>query len=628
MHRLLVLLLFVNSILIADNTVDALLKSYAKESDLSYQTKDDFNGQLIVYTRDDLQRMQVHSLSDILKTLPFFTYGLSNTGLTDITYEHGSVTRQTFFKIYFNDHEITSPFYGQGLSFVSKMDLGMVDHIEIYQHSASAGFDVDGAIVVIKLYAKKVERELGGSLSAHHANDSTKVHNIYFANKTENFSYITYGTFLDYQNENITHQMQELKHDQRAKSLYAIVQKDQHTFDWHFLSGNAQRHMGLSLDATPLRSESDLRYTRFGYIGTFFDTIDAKISYTKAQHNTYDNDDKPTIYDNAIPYKKTVIDLAEEQFVITLSQTYNDARNKLAYSASHRVRLFDYIADFDGDTQSLRYVFPYHREAVSSFDLYDRYRLNSHITLLAEMKLSWYDNDVAIYQDETHNYRVGGMFQKGYWHYEAFLSHTERNTVPYYYLPFSTTLEVNAQPLTPEVIRSWSNELRYTINDETYKMVINSARLEDMLTKSGTRYVNSAFIEKHHNLLLAYEKVFDHHNNISLQWFRTEKELQTKRTVGYGGLIRWMNAYNHMSFFHELVWRNGFYDQPSGVDMSFVYRYSVNDDFILSIKGENIFNDAQNIIQSRNDPYTHSTTTLEPFSPITKRFWLGIEYTF
>jgi iron complex outermembrane receptor protein len=47
------------------NDIDSLLSDYAQESELSIKTKDESAGSLVIYTRDDLERMQVESLRDI-----------------------------------------------------------------------------------------------------------------------------------------------------------------------------------------------------------------------------------------------------------------------------------------------------------------------------------------------------------------------------------------------------------------------------------------------------------------------------------------------------------------------------------------------------------------------------------
>ena len=65
----LTLLLFINSILFADN-LDNLLEEYKISSDLSNKTLDEKVGHLTVYTQQQLKQMQYNKLSDVIKELP------------------------------------------------------------------------------------------------------------------------------------------------------------------------------------------------------------------------------------------------------------------------------------------------------------------------------------------------------------------------------------------------------------------------------------------------------------------------------------------------------------------------------------------------------------------------------
>ena len=66
-------ILFVTLPLYAED-IGALLGAYQRASELSNKTKDESAGSLIIYTRDDLERMQANTLKDIIKSLRFFQY--------------------------------------------------------------------------------------------------------------------------------------------------------------------------------------------------------------------------------------------------------------------------------------------------------------------------------------------------------------------------------------------------------------------------------------------------------------------------------------------------------------------------------------------------------------------------
>ena len=74
MYKIVVVLIsFFITVASADD-FDTLLHDYHQASDLSLKTKNEAIGNIIVYTRNDLERMQVNSLKDVLKSMRFFSY--------------------------------------------------------------------------------------------------------------------------------------------------------------------------------------------------------------------------------------------------------------------------------------------------------------------------------------------------------------------------------------------------------------------------------------------------------------------------------------------------------------------------------------------------------------------------
>ena len=54
--------------------ISELLQKLNNTEELYHKTKIESAGLLILYTRDDLERMQTYKLKDVLKSLRFFTY--------------------------------------------------------------------------------------------------------------------------------------------------------------------------------------------------------------------------------------------------------------------------------------------------------------------------------------------------------------------------------------------------------------------------------------------------------------------------------------------------------------------------------------------------------------------------
>lgn len=61
--------------LFSDENIEMLLKQYRSESELSKITEKESAGLANIFTRDDLEKMQAHTLLDVLKTEVLCLFG-------------------------------------------------------------------------------------------------------------------------------------------------------------------------------------------------------------------------------------------------------------------------------------------------------------------------------------------------------------------------------------------------------------------------------------------------------------------------------------------------------------------------------------------------------------------------
>lgn len=128
-------------------SIDNLLGVYAQEADLSNKTKKESAGHVTVYTRHDLDRMQVKSLSELLKNIAYFKYNEDTYGYTDLTYQDFQPSKSNSFRVYLNNYEIVTPYHGKGLTLFSQIDFGLIDHVEIYRGIPSFEFGIEPVIM-------------------------------------------------------------------------------------------------------------------------------------------------------------------------------------------------------------------------------------------------------------------------------------------------------------------------------------------------------------------------------------------------------------------------------------------------------------------------------------------------
>ena len=195
-----VLILFVSMFFSSSygDALDTLLQNYKKESELSNKTKNESAGNLIVYTRDDLERMQVESLKDILKSLRFFAYAENRIAQPDILNQDPIAYYSKSVRVYLNENELLTAITGSGLILFGDMEMDFIDHVEIYQGFPSFDFGIEPATIVIRLYTKTVEHDEGGRVKATLGTYGANKQNAYYAHSDDEYSYFVYLNFKVY----------------------------------------------------------------------------------------------------------------------------------------------------------------------------------------------------------------------------------------------------------------------------------------------------------------------------------------------------------------------------------------------------------------------------------------------
>ena len=115
-HIIITLVLSLNLQLSADEIGD-LLNDIEVKTDLSQKTQLENSGVSFIYTRDDIDRMQITNLKDILKSVYPVGYNENRFGVSDpftSGSNHPFVSSQ--IRLFIDNQEITTGLFGSGLS--------------------------------------------------------------------------------------------------------------------------------------------------------------------------------------------------------------------------------------------------------------------------------------------------------------------------------------------------------------------------------------------------------------------------------------------------------------------------------------------------------------------------------
>jgi len=136
--------------------------------------------------------MQAYTLKDILKSIPFFTYQEAGAATPGIAIATQVVNYMPTFRLYIDDHEVSSTYFGSAFYVYGDMNLGFVDHIEIYQGGNGIEFGSEPSLSTIRIYTKKPSRENGSQVQVLTDNNASSSGYIYYGEKTEDLEYSGY----------------------------------------------------------------------------------------------------------------------------------------------------------------------------------------------------------------------------------------------------------------------------------------------------------------------------------------------------------------------------------------------------------------------------------------------------
>lgn len=252
MKYFVILLLFVTNVIVQAGDIDALLERYKSESELSKKTKDENAGHLIVFTRDDLERMQVETLKDVLKSIRFFRYLENRVGESDVFNADPILYSSKSIRVYLNDNELVMPVAGSGFLLFGNMDMDFIDHVEVYEGFPSLEFAIEPATIVIKLYTKVAQRDAGSRAKALVASHGSHKENIYTAGFMQNnIAYFAYANHKEEKRNTYELEGQTIQRDRKVNQFYASFEKGKQKLELHALENKGDAFLGVVPYAVP-----------------------------------------------------------------------------------------------------------------------------------------------------------------------------------------------------------------------------------------------------------------------------------------------------------------------------------------------------------------------------------------
>ena len=605
--------------------LDSLLEQYKSESELSKKTKDENAGHLIVFTRDDLERMQVETLQDVLKSTRIFRYLENRIGEPDMLNMDPVLYSSKSIRIYLNDNELVMPITGSGFLLFGNMDMDFIDHVEIYEGFPSFEFAIEPATIVIKLYTKVAQRDAGSRIKGLVASHSSHKENIYTAGFTKNnIAYFAYANHKENNRETQSVENETVKRDQKINQFYASFEKDKNKIELHALTSDNDAFLGIIPYAVPQTASIKHRF-----LNASFDTVSNDETLSFQASYIYSNGEYDTQYTSPVgfinPYNRfqqknktnTLTLLGKKKF------TFDMHTLSIGLQYRHKDFMFD---DIKKDFVSVPEKQGYDREDIYSIFLEDSIYFTQYDLVGISGMIQFYDRNKEMKNESVSQLRLSYVHSKKRWIAKTFLSRQELVPEPY----MTAAVHVGNPELKPEVYSSATQEVSY----KTKKILAR--------TVFGYENTKRFLIPNIFGVMQNSQKDLDvYYAAVEFNYFFRQKDkltLQADYTKIYGTdvnedvkhynyLVRMLNTVGKFDIFNELVINKGFANLDTGYDYSAGIKYRATADFHVGIKGENIFD------SGLTRKYTYNIFPLPEgkrleVPVIEQKFMLSMEYLF
>ena len=627
--RLFFLFIMTFSTLLSAYNIDEMLDLYRKDNDLSKKTKNESLGLLTVYTRDDIERMQAHNLGELLNTLRSFRYDENMFGLPDVFHTDPSLYSSDMVKIFINNHEITSAYAGSGLFIYGNIDLGFVDHVEIYEGSTSSYINSEPSVITIKIYSKDPTREVGTNVQGYAGSRGINHENISYASTSKSVNYYVYASHTKQNRTHYEHDNHDLSRDYKNSHVLMTLDYKNVKLGAEYIDQNMNSFLALSMFATPKNSYSNYRLKRVSSAMNFLDDDSLKLSLTFIRINEDMN-----LYTDRTRWSQNpaALLLTQDSLVFnTIDDVYNVKLEKRFKLSRHSfIAGSEYIKKSLHDTtvydNGVKKSNPsYTNNSILSFYLQDDYALTDNQLLTASVKENIYNTKTNIVQGnfKTYQMRLGYIITLQENVFKLFASQMQLATEQY-------ALESEANPKIETLrIRDFSAEYSKNIAKHTF-----GTCLEYIQNENPQSIIEQGGIPKYfdnYSGSIKYDYKFDLFNTFKSMLYvnRYHNPVEKQAETVNGAFVRFLNTWKKFDIYNEADYYHVQHSPIDGINYNAGVRYRATQSLIFFIKGVNIFNSAAKSRYSyiKMNGFVPEQKSLY-ISPIDQTFTVGMEYSF
>lgn len=608
----------------SEPSMDDLLDQFRVENDLSKMTKQENQGHITVFTREDLERMHAYKLSDVLKTIKTFTYQNNHVGAPAMARFGSAAADSGMVRISINDHDIPAHYYGSAVSTWGDMDLTYIDHIVIYQGASAVSFGDEVGPVMVKMYTKTPERDNGNKATLRYSSYNSSEASFMHAYDGDKYQYLASGTILENNRKRYNYNGNELSRDYNGFNLFGSLSYSNTTIDIAGLSKKADSFFGAAVENTVGDNESKIQHYYITYTNHFLDDKSLKLILSADQSELKISEYTPIGFD--LYDGQTINQLShthkENTFSANLSKEWSFDNHRLITGMQYKYKTYDVIDHtVDGVQTKALIVGPDSERIMTLFSDWE-YMFNDKNMVSIALKMDQYER--YHYNDKNYIGRLGytSLFDE-HWRLKLFLSKSYMNPSFKQMVTMAVPFQGNPE-LKPTEMDTVSGQLRYKDDKHTVWLKLVRKRMENgIMLNQAKKYVNSSMINYGNCYNVGYSFRFRTDDKLTFEYSKSTSSAPVIRSSDNGFFIRLFNRFGDFDLYNELIYRSSYsyssLDIESGYDYNVGLNYQSDKDLKFSIKGENVLDDAI---------HTSSSPILPTMPAVDRRVIASMEYTF
>ena len=606
MKRLILLFIILYTSVFATN-LDYLLEEYETINQKSLQTVDEKLGHVFIYSQKDIKLMQYHKLNDILKELPLLNLNKNRYGLSSLSLAGTKTTVSGFFRLFINDHEVSSIYNQSAAVSWGELPLDFIDYVEIYYGESSFAFGNETGIYFIRLYTKKGVKENGNEINLKGSSKGSSSESFTNSRTFENgWSYLFYGNNQKVK-ETRTYKSNKLLNNSTRRYLYLDLSNENTDINMAYSDLKKDMYMGMSHDAVPDDGEM---ITKDFFVDVTKYFLDDKSLKTNISYDVNNLDNKEINQEGMSFFpirgvKEVDKDLKFTKVKASVTKTFEYKDNNFLAGVSASEKKYTKGKNTNSD---------FDKETINSLVFQDDYKLTDNLILIGNAKFDTYKRAGFLEDFSEELYRIGAI-------YTPFENFGLKTFYTKTYLPpsfFDIEYAFLDKNLDIQKYKFYTVEAVYTTQNSKIGLTYHDVKIDDFIYLEPTiGFMNIDHTIETTGYIFSYEYLFEDANKIQLNYYTTTLS-ETLNNSSKGGYLKYMGEYGKFEYFTSVIYKNAYSYKDIKVDASYDLSlgvaYNINKNLKVSLKGENLLDNSTESLYSDSgkdfafDDYERSAT--------------------